>query len=244
MELALVFSALMLGAAGAPHCAAMCGPACAALLRACGGSRQPAASLGFHLARGAGYAAAGAVAAASVGALSQLGQLSPLLRPLWTLLHCAALGLGLWLLWQGRQPAWLENIGRRAARVAPQQAGPAGWQALHGPLRGNTKGLLRAGAAGAAWVAWPCGLLQSALVVAALANTAWGGAAAMAAFAAASASGLALAPWAFARLAGSDGGALQVQGWAVRIAGAALAAASAWALGQDLFRRVIAYCLA
>ena len=65
----------------------------------------------------------------------------------------------------------------------------------------------------------------------------------MAAFAAASAAGLSLAPWAFARLAGIGGGALQVQTWAVRVAGAALAAASAWALGHDLFRRVVAYCL-
>jgi sulfite exporter TauE/SafE len=94
-------------------------------------------------------------------------------------------------------------------------------------------------------VAWPCGLLQSALVVAALANTAWGGAAAMAGFAVASAAGLSLAPWAFARLASGGGaGALQGSAWAVRIAGAALAAASAWALGHDLVRRVVAYCLA
>lgn len=237
MELALILSALMLGVAGAPHCAAMCGPACASLVRACGGTRPQAASLAFHLARVAGYATAGAVAASSVGALSQLGQLSPVLRPLWTLLHCAALGLGLWLLWQGRQPAWLENIGRGAGRLAPQRAGADGWQRMRGPAR--------ASAAGAAWVAWPCGLLQSALVVSALSNTAWGGAAAMTTFAVASAAGLSLAPWAFARLTGIGGNAaIQVQAWAVRLAGAALAGASAWALGQDLFRRVIAYCLA
>ncbi len=237
MDFALVLSALMLGAAGAPHCAAMCGPASASLLRGCSQRTPRASPLAFHLARLAGYAAAGAVAASSVGALAQLGQLSPVLRPLWTLLHCAALGLGLWLLWQGRQPGWLESIGRSAGRLAPQQAGPDGWQHMRGPVR--------ASAAGAAWVAWPCGLLQSALVVAALANSAWGGAAAMAAFASASAAGLSLAPWAFARLAGTGrGGALQVQSWAVRVAGAALAGASAWALGHDLFHRVVAYCLA
>ena len=243
MELALILSALMLGAAGAPHCAAMCGAACASVIRGCGAERPQSASLSFHAARVAGYAVAGAVAASSVGVLSQLGQLSPVLRPLWTLLHCAALGLGLWLLWQGRQPAWLENIGRSTGRVAPQQAGAGGWQPVQGPQRASLKGPLRAAGAGAAWVAWPCGLLQSALVVSALSNSAWGGAAAMAAFAAASAAGLSLAPWAFARLAGIGGGALQVQTWAVRVAGAALAAASAWALGHDLFRRVVAYCL-
>lgn len=236
MDFALVLAALMLGAAGAPHCAAMCGPASAALLRGCRRHAPTASPLAFHLARVAGYAAAGAVAASSVGALAQLGQLSPLLRPLWTLLHCAALGLGLWLLWQGRQPAWLENLGRGTRRLAPQRADADGWQRLQGPARASAAGLL--------WVAWPCGLLQSALVVAALANTAWGGAAAMAGFAAVSAAGLGLAPWAFARLAGGGGAALQAHAWAVRLAGAMLAGASAWALGQDLLRRVIAYCLA
>jgi uncharacterized protein len=236
MDLALVLSALMLGAAGAPHCAAMCGPASASLLRGCSQRTPHASPLGFHLARMAGYALAGAVAASSVGALGQLGQLSPVLRPLWTLLHCAALGLGLWLMWQGRQPAWLENLGRGSSRLAPQKAGPDGWQRMQGPARASAAGLL--------WVAWPCGLLQSALVVAALANTAWGGAAVMAGFAVASAAGLGLAPWAFARMVGGGAQALQVNAWAVRLAGAVLAAASAWALGHDLFRRVVAYCLA
>jgi len=236
MDLALVLSALMLGAAGAPHCAAMCGPASASLLRGCSQRTPHVSPLGFHLARMAGYALAGAVAASSVGALAQLGQLSPVLRPLWTLLHCAALGLGLWLMWQGRQPAWLENLGRGSSRLAPQKAGPDGWQRMQGPAKASAAGLL--------WVAWPCGLLQSALVVAALANTAWGGAAVMAGFAVASAAGLGLAPWAFARMVGGGAQALQINAWAVRLAGAALAAASAWALGQDLFRRVVAYCLA
>jgi sulfite exporter TauE/SafE len=235
MDVALFLSALMLGAAGAPHCAAMCGAASASLLRSCSQRTPHASPLTFHLARTAGYATAGAVAASSVGALAQLGQLSPVLRPLWTLLHCAALGLGVWLLWQGRQPAWLENLGRRTGRLAPQKAGGERWQRMQGPARASAAGLL--------WVAWPCGLLQSALVVAALANTAWGGAAVMAGFAVASAVGLSLAPWAFTRLTGSGAVALQVNTWAVRLAGAALAAASAWALGHDLFRRVAAYCL-
>jgi len=236
MDFALFLSALMLGAAGAPHCAAMCAPASVALLRRCGRQAPHASPWSFHLSRLLGYALAGAVAASSVGALARLGQLSPVLRPLWTLLHCAALGLGLWLLWQGRQPAWLENLGRGASRVAPQRADAGGWQRMQGPAKASAAGLL--------WVAWPCGLLQSALVVAALANTAWGGAAVMAGFAATSAAGLGLAPWAFARMAGTGAGALQVQAWAVRLAGAALAAASAWALGHDLIRRVVAYCLA
>lgn len=233
MDFALVLSALMLGVAGAPHCAAMCGPASAAVLRGCsqGGSRD--APLAFHAARLLGYAAAGAVAASSVGLLARVSQISPALRPLWTLLHAAALALGLWLLWHGRQPAWMERRG--TSRMAPQ-AGSGGWQRMRGPSR--------AALAGSLWVAWPCGLLQSALVVAALANSPWAGATVMAGFAAVSAAGLGLAPWLLARLGGNAATAAQASAWAVRIAGATLAIASAWAMGHDLWMRVIAYCLA
>jgi uncharacterized protein len=227
MDLALVFSALMLGLAGAPHCTAMCGAACAAATRGGGAAVWP-----FHLTRIAAYALAGGVAAAGVGVLGALGQLSPALRPLWTLAHAAALGLGLWLLWHGRQPLWLQNLGR-APRLAVPDAN--GWQRIRTPVR--------ASAAGALWVAWPCGLLQSALVVAALANTAAAGAAAMAAFATASSAGLAAAPWLWGRLRGGDGGSAAMVVLATRLAGALLALASAWALGRDVLPQVVDYCL-
>ena len=61
MDFALVVSALMLGLAGAPHCAAMCGAACTAATRG-GGAATPAA---FHVSRMAGYTLAGAVASSS-----------------------------------------------------------------------------------------------------------------------------------------------------------------------------------
>jgi uncharacterized protein len=228
VDLALVVSAFMLGLAGAPHCTAMCGAACAAVLRRGRGG----AAVVFHLARIAGYAAAGALAASSVGVLAALGRASPALRPLWALAQAAALALGLWLLWHGRQPAWLENIGRGGRYAAPQSAGN-GWQRLRGPAE--------AAAAGALWVAWPCGLLQSALVVAALANNTAGGAAVMAGFAAASATGLALGPWLWLRLGGSSaaGGAAA---WATRAAGLLLVVVSGWALGRGLWLQVAAYC--
>jgi sulfite exporter TauE/SafE len=242
MDFALVVTALMLGLAGTPHCAAMCGAACVAATR--GGAR--ATQAGFHLSRVAGYALAGAVAASSVGVLSALGQLSPALRPLWTLAHLAALALGLWLLWQGRQPEWVESLGRGAARAAPDAQG---WQGMSAPrragmgpsLRVRMGPSLRSGLAGALWVAWPCGLLQSALVVAALANSALGGAAVMAVFGVTTAAGLTLGPWLWMRLGGA-GTAVLAGAWATRAAGALLAGASAWALGHDLVPRVIAYC--
>jgi len=226
MDSALVLSATLLGLAGAPHCAAMCGAACTAITRRAPGS---AATATFHVARAAGYAAAGAVAAASVGALSLLGQWSPALRPLWTLVQLAALALGLWLLATGRQPAWLEGLGRGAGREA---AVPGGWQRLRGPAESALAGSL--------WFAWPCGLLQSALLVAALANHPLGGAAAMGAFALASSVGLVAAPWLWLRLSGSA--AAGSAAWAVRAAGGLLAATSGWALGHGLWQQVLAYC--
>ncbi len=223
----------MLGIAGAPHCAAMCGAGCAATVRSCSRSGSPAnATLAFHLARIAGYATVGALAAAGVGVLSLAGSAAPVVRPIWTLVHVAALSLGVWLLWTGQQPAFMTRVGRNRGPSGPLVAadGPGGWQRVTGPVA--------AGAAGAAWVAWPCGLLQSAVVVAALANTPQAGAAAMAAFALASAAGLQFAPWIAATLTRASGSAI----WAVRLAGFALALGSAWALGHDVWGKVLAYC--
>lgn len=227
MDWALILSAAMMGLAGAPHCAAMCGAACVAATGAQGG----AGPWLFHLSRVLAYATAGAVAAASVGTLASLGQAVTALRPLWTMVHVAALGLGLWLVWQGHQPAWMERVGRSRA-AAPAAA--AGWQRMVGPGRSALSGL--------AWVAWPCGLLQSALLVAALANRTASGALVMAAFAITSSIGLVAGRMAWQR--GTGGRALfgVSPAWLVRLGGATLAAASVWALGHGLWMRVAAWC--
>lgn len=163
------------------------------------------------------------MAAASVSALTTWSQLSPALRPVWALLNAAAFALGLWLVWKGRQPDWLGNLGR-VPRLA--QSGP--WQRVQGPLR--------AAAAGGAWAAWPCGLLQSALLVAAMTHGPWAGATAMAAFALASAPGLLLGPWIWRRLL-SGGDADVRERWIMRLAGLLIMAASGWALGHGLWER-------
>lgn len=222
MDVALIGSAALIGLAGAPHCTAMCSAPCAAAI---GRTPGAGATIGFHLARLASYALAGAVVASSVGALARLSQWSPALKPLWTLLHVAALALGLWLLWHGRQPAWMARLGR-----APQPAG--GWPRARAPLRATV--------AGGLWVGWPCGLLQSALLVASLTQGAAAGAAAMAAFGLTSSAGLWLAPWIWRQI-GRAGGA-GAERWAVRAAGAMLVAAAGWSLGHGLWHRVAAYC--
>jgi sulfite exporter TauE/SafE len=104
---------------------------------------------------------------------------------------------------------------------------------------------LQAGAAGGLWVAWPCGLLQSALVVAGLANTPVAGAVVMFAFATSSALGLHLAPalWSWWSARGSSRPhAVRWEQLVVRLTGALLALGSLWALGQDVWGRVWAYC--
>jgi hypothetical protein len=87
-------------------------------------------------------------------------------------------------------------------------------------------------------LALPCGLLQSALLIAALANTPTQGALAMASFAAASSLGL----WLPGMLAARGPGGTTVNVLMLRLAGATLAAASAWALAHDLWLRWSAWC--
>ncbi len=230
----MLLSALLMGLTGSVHCVAMCGGTSAAVVGACAGGRPQTTLLGFHLGRLVGYATAGAVAASSVMVLAQLGSWSPALRPLWTLAHMAGLLLGLYLLWHGQQPAWMERWGRGGARSS--EVLPGGWQRVNGPVRATAVGSL--------WFAWPCGLLQSALLVAALANGPAGGAAVMAVFALSSSAALIVGPAVWLRWSGQ--GAVAQQRWLkglVRASGAALAGASIFALGHGIWMQVLAYCL-
>ena len=238
MNAALILSAALLGLAGTPHCAAMCAAPCAAVT-----GPQRSGLWAFLLARTAGYAAAGAVAAGSVDALAGWSQWSPALRPLWAAVHLAIMVLGLWMLWQGRQPGWMSAIGRSAAMPAVD-SGAGCWQPLRGPLRAAAAGgAMRAAAAGGLWVAWPCGLLQSALLVASLAGSAPGGAAAMASFALASSAGLVAGPWVW-RWLQRDGSVARPDAGAalVRAAGALLVLGSGFALGHGVWHQVAVFC--
>lgn len=232
---ALIAAAGLMGLAGLPHCAVMCAAPCAAVARG-GAAAQPV----FQMARVAGYAAGGAVAAWSVGALREGLALAPVLHPLWTLLHLAALACGLWMLWRGRWPPWLQ---RRAASPLPAARGR--WQRIAvGPARAAT--------AGALWLAWPCALSQSALLVAALASAPAQGAAAMAVFAVASSPALWLGPALMRRVGGRaavanvakhpQGSSALTAVWPVRAAGGLIAVGSAAALGHGLWMRVVAWC--
>lgn len=223
----LILASGLMGLAAIPHCAAMCAAPCAAVARGCGdqASVQPA----FQAGRVAGYAVAGAVAASAMGALQQWMGVAPALRPLWTLLHLAALALGLWMLSTGRMP-----IVRFGSAHPTTAAVPVGWQRMKGPVRSAGFGL--------AWIAWPCALSQGALMLSALADRPWSGAAAMGAFALASSPGLVVGPLLLRRLAGPRGETWAAGAWPLRLAGLALVAGSAWALGHGLWERVAAWC--
>jgi sulfite exporter TauE/SafE len=231
MDAALIASAALLGLAGMPHCTSMCSAPCAAAT-----GPGAAGQWSFHGTRMLGYAAAGFVASASVGSLAALSQWTPALRPLWVLFHVAMLALGLWLLVQGRQPAWMGQFGRVAVPAGGSLATPGG----SAPIR-VWRTPARAAAAGALWVAWPCGLLQSALLVASMTQTAWAGAAAMAVFALTSAGGLLAAPALWRWLRGrADAPALERR--LARAAGGLLAVAALFALGQDIWHPIAAFC--
>ena len=219
----LAFTGLAMGLAASPHCVAMCGSPCAAMT--CHGRSD---ALGFHLGRIVGYAAAGAVAAASVTALGAWTRTSPALQPLWLLVHLSFLGLGLWCLALGRMPRRMVRDGAVAVTLVRRGARP--W---------------RTSLAGLAWVAWPCGALQAALLVSALANGAVGGALVMACFAVASLPALAAAPWlwgSWQAWRGRRASPAEAGAWGYRIAGAGLASSSGWAIASGLREHLAAFC--
>ena len=171
----LTAAAATVGIAGALHCLGMCGGIAAAggvqLGHASSGGRRVLAGLGFNLGRVAGYAALGAAAGAIVGATAGRFPAGPYTAGLRIAAALLMAGLALSLLWR-RDLLGLEWLGGRL------------WQRLQ-PLAGRVLELpvqLRFLALGALWGFLPCGLVYSALALAATAGSAAGGALTMLAF--------------------------------------------------------------
>ena len=219
MNTSLALTALTMGLVGGPHCLAMCGAPCAAVASS-GGVR---ATAGFQLGRLLGYASLGAVAAASVQSLGWMTTQSAALRPVWTMFHVAALLLGLVLLAQARQPVWLESGARRI------------WQRARAVGAGRGPVVL-----GALWALLPCGLLYSALLVAAMAGDPLSGALVMAAFALGSAITLIAGPWLWLKLRGASP---EHGAWGIRLAGLALALSSGAVLWMGLVHGAAPWCV-
>jgi len=223
MQTSLALTALLMGLAGGPHCIAMCGAACAGIGKVAG-ARKTSALWTFQAGRLASYSALGAVAAASVQGLGWLTTQTAAMRPVWTLFHVAVMMMGLTLVLLARQPVWLDSTARSLWRKV--QAFQASW-GRGAPL-----------AIGALWAFMPCGLLYSALLVAALSGGALDGALTMALFAVGSGVSLLIAPWLLLRLRGGGSG-----DWGVRLAGLALAATSGWALWMGLVHDAAPWCV-
>ena len=223
MQTSLALTALIMGLAGGPHCVAMCGAACAGIGQM-SGHQQNRALLSFQAGRWLGYTLMGALAAFSVQALGWLTVESAALRPVWSMLHVAAVVLGLLLVWQAKQPVWLDQSAQRLwGRVRKLNA---------------TWGKPAPVAVGTLWALMPCGLLYSALMVAALTGNIWEGALTMACFALGSGVSLGFAPWLLLKLKTLGDGA-----WGIRLAGLALAVTSGWGLWLGLVHNQAPWCI-
>jgi len=222
MQTTLATTALLMGLVGGPHCIAMCGAACAGIGQAAG-TRSTAAMWTFQFGRVLGYSGLGALAAASMQGLGWLTVQSSALRPVWSMFHVAMIVLGMLLMLNAQQPVWMEQAGR----------------ALWGKIRRlvSNKGTSTPLLIGAVWTFLPCGLLYSALLVAALAGGPLEGAMVMALFALGTSVSMMLGPWLWLRLRGNRNG-----DWGVRVAGLALAASSGWALWMALAHDAAPWC--
>jgi len=223
MQTSLAVTALLMGLAGGPHCIAMCGAACAGIGKAAG-ERGAAAIWMFQAGRMVGYSALGAVVAASMQGLGWLTTQTAVMRPVWTLFHVAAMVLGLMLVLLARQPVWLDTTARRV------------WGAVRSLNAAWGRGAPLA--IGALWAFMPCGLLYSALLVAALSGAPLDGAMTMALFAMGSSVSLMIGPWLLLRLGRGGSGE-----WGMRLAGLALAATSGWALWMGLAHDTAPWCV-
>ena len=223
MQTSLALAALIMGLAGGPHCVAMCGAACAGIGHAAG-PHTNRALVSFQVGRMLGYSLLGGLAAFSVQALGWLTVESAALRPVWSMLHVGAFVLGLLLVWQAKQPVWLDQSAQQI------------WSKIR--RLNNNLGKVAPMAVGSLWAFMPCGLLYSALMVAALTGNAFEGAITMACFALGSGVSLGFAPWLLLKVKTLGDG-----GWGIRLAGLALATTSAWALWMGLAHNQAPWCV-
>lgn len=171
-----------------------------------------------------GYSVLGALAAASIQGLGWLTVQSAALRPVWTLFHVATLVLGMLLVWKAAQPVWMERAGKKI------------WSGARSLAQGRGRGAPMV--IGALWTFLPCGLLYSALLVAALTGSALEGALVMALFVLGTSVSMMAGPWLWLRLRGDRSG-----NWGVRVAGLALAASSTWALWMAYAHDAAPWCV-
>jgi sulfite exporter TauE/SafE len=183
MALSALIAALVAGALGGVHCAAMCGGFVAALSGAAGERRpaavalQPAAvlirrQLAYSAGRVATYTLLGALAGGVGGALLAGAQWLPLQRALYVVANVLLLAVGLAIAGRAADIAWLGRVGgslfaRAAPAIAPLlRHDGAGARVLTGMI----------------WGLVPCGLIYGVLPIALFTGSAAAGALVMLAF--------------------------------------------------------------
>lgn len=249
MTLSLIISALVMGLLGGGHCLAMCAAPCALIVqgdknkdthlmdapsigktvlsRSSHTNKKITSAIIFHLGRLIGYSMMGAMAALAMEQLAWFSDRSSWLYPAWTGLHLGILFWGLTMLILARQPAWLDNAGRAVwRRVQPVLQRRSGFFVL-----------------GLAWALLPCGLLYSALQLAALSAHPVSGAVAMAAFGVGSGLWLWAAPllWNWIQKMPFAQNR-EYERWATRAAGLLLTGVSLWALWMNLYHTPQMWC--
>ena len=165
--LALQFGAAFAGLMAAPHCVAMCG-ALASGVGSAGRetSGKKSAKFALLLGRLISYTIAGGLIGLFSQSFISLLQTSQWLRPLWVLLQCSVMLLGFWVFVAGQLPSQLlgglQRLGRSISHVN----------------RSSTALTI-----GLGWGLIPCGVLQSAYLMAMMSGDLFQGALVMFIFA-------------------------------------------------------------
>lgn len=258
MTSGLLLAAVMMGAVGIPHCLVMCGVPCSVAVQSCSDERlsQRALAGALQLGRLVGYALLGALAASLVSFAHLLASHVAALRPLWVMAQVAILILGVLLACTGHLPQWLQTaqvpLYKLSARLTQ------GWL-------GRLPPLVRTALVGVCWAVLPCAQLYAAVVLAAMADNALGGALVMSAYASPSVLSLWLGSHWLMRILGRNTkpasqpaiSSIQITdargrwrtldrfadaSWAVRVTGAVLAASAALMLTHSAGKIVQAIC--
>jgi uncharacterized protein len=224
MSWELLTTSFVMGLVTGPHCVAMCAAPCASVCASACKAREQQPSFWSHLqlnaGRIAGYSVLGALAATTMQGLGWLHLNTVVLKPLWTLAHALVMAWGLMLLILARQPLWADRVGQKAL----------GWMSRFTGKRG---GLF---AAGSLWALLPCGMLYSALLIAALNTAPLMGALSMALFGLGTSASLLAGAGAWTWLRKMKPEII------TRIAGALLCTAAGFALFTDLAGKLLALC--
>ena len=218
-QASIFLTTFFMGLMGGPHCIAMCGAPCAVI------SAQGCSQIWqFHLGRISGYGILGGVAAYSMNNLAWLSNQTMSLHPVWTFFHGIIFVWGFVMLLYAKQPQWIDHIGESSWNTI---------QKLSKTLRSNF--LL-----GMLWSFMPCGLLYSALLVAALTLNILNGTISMMFFALGTSISLIVSPIIWLKIKNGKLWLNEIQG--MRIAGMLLMIAASWAIWMDLIHPMKLWC--